>query len=827
MTKSEFKRLIESKIVILDGATGSNLQKKGMHTGICPELWMIDNAEKLVDLQLEFLEAGTDILFAPTFTSNRIKLREYDLEDRVDFFNKELVDISKRAIAEYREMTGNQRRIFIAGDITLTGEMVAPHGKLSFEELVDVYKEQMTSLLSAGVDLFIIETMMSLQECRAGLLAAHELCDLPVMVSLTYEKNNRTLHGTDPITAITVLQAMGADAVGVNCSTGPDKMYDIIRQMKDIAHVPIIAKPNAGIPFLLEGQTVFPMEPEEFAGEMKKLVEYGAGIIGGCCGSTPGHIKSLVSIVKDMPVPRVNNTHYRALTTERLTIPIRLGGKFMVVGERINPTGKKALQASIREGDFSPIGDMADNQVEEGADFLDVNVGMSGIDEKEAMLKAIQEVMRVTDVPLVIDSSNPDVMEAALRIYPGRALINSISYEEDKLERLLPLAKKYGSMFILLPLSDSGLPKDIEEKKQIINRVLNKAYAMGLSKEDIIVDGLVNTVGANPNAAIDAIETIKYCKDELGVATIIGLSNISFGLPQRQFVNSTFLSFAMQAGLTMAIANPSQKLLMNTGFASDLLLGKEGAAERYINNVEEIWGKVKEAPNKPSESISDKQDKPSDKNLNLDNSKQAIFEAVLKGNKKLIIDLVEKELSINNSPSDIVDRVLIPAINEVGTLFERQKYFLPQLISSAETMKLAIDYLEPMLVDSKKDTKSKETVIIATVAGDIHDIGKNLVALMLKNYGYRVVDLGKDVATELIISVAKDEDADIIALSALMTTTMVEMKRVVEEVKVAGLNTKVIIGGAVISQDYADEIGADGYSPDAGSAVELVKRLLS
>ena len=827
MTKSEFKRLIESKIVILDGATGSNLQKKGMHTGICPELWMIDNAEKLVDLQLEFLEAGTDILFAPTFTSNRIKLREYDLEDRVDFFNKELVDISKRAIAEYREMTGNQRRIFIAGDITLTGEMVAPHGKLSFEELVDVYKEQMTSLLSAGVDLFIIETMMSLQECRAGLLAAHELCDLPVMVSLTYEKNNRTLHGTDPITAITVLQAMGADAVGVNCSTGPDKMYDIIRQMKDIAHVPIIAKPNAGIPFLLEGQTVFPMEAEEFAGEMKKLVEYGAGIIGGCCGSTPGHIKSLVSIVKDMPVPRVNNTHYRALTTERLTIPIRLGGKFMVVGERINPTGKKALQASIREGDFSPIGDMADNQVEEGADFLDVNVGMSGIDEKEAMLKAIQEVMRVTDVPLVIDSSNPDVMEAALRIYPGRALINSISYEEDKLERLLPLAKKYGSMFILLPLSDSGLPKDIEEKKQIINRVLNKAYAMGLSKEDIIVDGLVNTVGANPNAAIDAIETIKYCKDELGVATIIGLSNISFGLPQRQFVNSTFLSFAMQAGLTMAIANPSQKLLMNTGFASDLLLGKEGAAERYINNVEEIWGKVKEAPNKPSESISDKQDKPSDKNLNLDNSKQAIFEAVLKGNKKLIIDLVEKELSINNSPSDIVDRVLIPAINEVGTLFERQKYFLPQLISSAETMKLAIDYLEPMLVDSKKDTKSKGTVIIATVAGDIHDIGKNLVALMLKNYGYRVVDLGKDVATELIISVAKDEDADIIALSALMTTTMVEMKRVVEEVKVAGLNTKVIIGGAVISQDYADEIGADGYSPDAGSAVELVKRLLS
>lgn len=828
MTKSEFKEFIESKIVILDGATGSNLQKRGMHTGICPELWIVENTDKVVDLQVEFLEGGTDILFAPTFTSNRIKLREYGQEDKISFYNRELVEISKRAVEKYRENTGNQRKIYIAADITMTGEMVAPNGKLSFEDLIDIYKEQMTLLVSAGADLFVIETMMSLQECRAGLLAAHESCDLPVMVSLTYQENNRTLHGTDPMTAITVLQAMGADAVGLNCSTGPDKMHDIIKQMKEVAYVPIIAKPNAGIPCLVDGQTVFPMEAEEFAEEMKNLVAYGAGIIGGCCGSTPRHIELLTEGVKDMPVPKVNNTHYRALSTERSTIPISLDGRFMVVGERINPTGKKALQASLREGNFSPIADMADNQIQQGADFLDVNVGMSGIDETDTMLKAIQEVMRVTDVPLVIDTSNPDVMEAALRQYPGRALINSVSLEKEKLERLLPLAKKYGSMFILLPLSGSGLPKDIEEKKQIINTVLNKAYAIGLTKEDVIVDGLVNTVGANSNAAIDAIETIRYCKEELGVGTIIGLSNISFGLPQRQFVNSTFLAFAIQAGLSMAIANPGQKLLMNTAFASDLLLAKEGAAERYINNVVEIKEQDKEASKKPSTSISGVHDKSADDTtINLNKSRQAIFEAVLKGNRKVVIDLIKEELAINNMPSDIVDSVLIPAINEVGSLFDSQKYFLPQLISSAETMKLAIDYLEPMLADDRDSTKSHGTVIIATVSGDIHDIGKNLVALMLKNYGYRVVDLGKDVSTDLIISTARDESADIIALSALMTTTMVEMKRVVEEVKKAGLSTKVIIGGAVITQHYADEIGADGYSSDAGSAVELVRRLLS
>lgn len=821
MTRNEFRSLAESKIIILDGATGSNLQSRGLRPGVCPEQWMIDNKDAVIDLQAGYLEAGTDIIFAPTFTSNRIKLAEFGKEDYISFYNSELVNLSKKAVDIYRERTGSKRKIYIAGDITMTGRIVAPHGSMPFEELINVYKEQFKYLIAAGIDLFVIETMMSLQECRAALIAAHELCDLPVMVSLTYNENNRTLYGTDPVTAITVLQAMGADAVGVNCSTGSEKMKGIVRQMKEIAYVPVIAKPNAGIPYLENGQTVYPLNASEFAKEMVELVGCGAGIIGGCCGTTPEHIRKMVKAVENMAVPEINTSHFRALSTEKRTVPISLDGRCLVVGERINPTGKKELQASLLKRDLTPVVHMATEQVSCGADFLDVNVGMVGIDEKEVMLKVVEEVVRVTDVPLLIDTSNYEVMEAALRIYPGRAMINSISYEKVKIEKMLPLAKKYGAMFILLPLSDLGLPKSVEEKKKIIHDILNRAMELGLTKEDIIVDGLANTVGANPKAAIEAIETIRYCKNELGIGTIIGLSNISFGLPQRQFINSTFLAFAIQTGLTMAIANPSQELLMNTALASDLLLGKEGAAQKYIDNVTEIniEGKAKTIPVR-------KDTETEIKNEN-DDGKQKIYEAVLKGNKSDIIKLVQEELKRNTLPADIIDKILIPAIKEVGRLFDCQKYFLPQLISGAETMKLAIEYLEPLLTDKDGGSNNKGTVIIATVAGDIHDIGKNLVALMLKNYGYRVIDLGKDVPAELIVRTAREESADVIALSALMTTTMAEMKNVINKVKEAGLKTKVIIGGAVITEQYAREINADGYAPDAGRVPELVDSLLN
>jgi 5-methyltetrahydrofolate--homocysteine methyltransferase len=818
MTKKEFLELAQSKVVILDGATGSNLQKEGMPVGVCPEQWILDNKDVMIQLQKDYIKAGSDILYAPTFTANRIKLEEYGLYENISNINRELVKLSKEAINQAKA-EGLNRTVYVAGDLTMTGEQVYPVGKLQFEELVDIYKEQVMYLLMEGVDLIVIETMMSLQECRAAVIAVSETCDLPIMVTLTFNEDMRTLFGTDPATAMVVMQSLGVDAVGVNCSTGPEKMCEVVKVMKQYANVPIIAKPNAGLPRLVDGVTTFDMEAEEFSVEVKKLVESGAGIVGGCCGTTPEHIRMLSDLVKDMVPPTICTEKKRVLTTERKTLEIHLDGKFLVIGERINPTGKKALQAELLEGKMNIVDTMAEEQVENGADILDINMGMNGIDEKEMMLKVIYEVNRLVNVPLCIDSSHIHVIEEALRIYPGRALINSISLEKEKFEKLIPIAKKYGAMFILLPLSDKGLPKDIAEKKEIIHTILDAAVAQGLSKEDIIVDGLVNTIGANKMAALETMETIRYCKEELGLLTTCGLSNISFGLPERQFVNTTFLAFAIREGLTMAIANPSQDLLMNIAFASDLLLNKEEADIRYINRVTS-----KPMTITSGVSVANTQEV-NGENKQTNESNSVIYDEVIKGNKKNIIESVIKSIDDGNEPSHIIDTMLIPAINQVGALFDKQIYFLPQLIASAETMKTAIDYLEPML-QLGGEQKKLATVVMATVAGDIHDIGKNLVVLMLKNYGFRVIDLGKDVSTDLIIRTAKEENADIIGLSALMTTTMMEMKQVVIKAKEAELKAQIIIGGAVITQSFADEIGADGYSKDAQDAVKLVKRLL-
>ena len=577
MTREAFRELVKKGPVLLDGATGTNLQKAGMPVGVCPEQWILENSEVLIDLQKRYVEAGTDILFAPTFTASRIKLKEYGLEDHLEEMNRKLVALSKEA--------AKGTNALVAGDLTMTGEQLYPLGDLMFEDLVDVYKEQAKIIAEAGADLFVVETMMSLQECRAAVLAIREVCDLPVMVSLTYNEDGRTLYGTDPVTAVVVMQSLGADAVGMNCSTGPEAMLEPIAKMAEYATIPLLAKPNAGMPELIDGQTVFNVEPEEFAEVGKKLVEEGAAIIGGCCGTTPEHIRALKEAVKGIPVKAPLQTKRRMLTSERKSVEITLDGRFMVIGERINPTGKKKLQAELKEGSLNLVRTMALEQEENGASILDINMGMNGIDEKEMMLRTIYEVTSTVDCPLCIDSSHVDIIEAALRIYPGRALINSISLEKEKFEKLLPIAKKYGAMFILLPLSDEGLPKDSAEKHGIIRTIMDEAVRIGMAKEDIIVDGLVATIGANPNAALECFETFSYCKNELELPTACGLSNISFGLPERTYVNTAFLTMAIANGLTMAIANPSQELLMNAAFASDMLLNKKESDIRYIERM--------------------------------------------------------------------------------------------------------------------------------------------------------------------------------------------------------------------------------------------------
>ena len=840
MTREEFKEFAE-QYIYLDGATGSNLVKAGMPSGVCPESWILENRDVLVDLQRQYVQAGTDILYAPTFTANRVKLAEYGIADRQSAMIRELVALSKEAAS-----TAEDRRVLVAGDLTMTGEQLKPMGNMELEELIDIYKEQIRELEAAGADLLVVETMMSLGEARAALIAAKEVCELPVMVTMTFESDGRTLYGTDAKSAAIVLESLGACAVGVNCSTGPAAMRKIIEDMAGVTKdIPIIAKPNAGLPFLdEEGHTCYNMTAAEFVEEMKQLTAAGATILGGCCGTTPEFIRGLRDTFGkkvDVSVER-RKEGIRYLTSERQTVSFGLDDGFIIVGERINPTGKKLLQAQLREGSMDKVLQFAEEQESGGARILDVNMGMSGIDEKAMMLRAIEEVSGVTNLPLSLDSSHVDVLEAALRHYPGRALVNSVSMEKEKLEKLLPIVKKYGAMFILLPLSDKGLPENPEEKNGIIEAVLQRAIELGMTKEDVVVDGLVATVGANKQAALETLDTIRYCKRN-GLATICGLSNISFGMPERSFVNTAFLTLAIKEGLTMVIANPSQELLVSCALATDLLLAKEEADIRYIEYAAKVTerrekkeAELKEtlalaaasrqgtAPEKAVSEVSGAVKAPAGERTE-SAARAELHNAVMKGNRSGIAKLTQRALDAGEEPSALLNEILLPAINEVGELFDKGKYFLPQLIASAEAMKNAIDILEPLLLKANAD-EDMPVVVIATVEGDIHDIGKNLVALMLKNYGFKVIDLGKDVPKEKIIEAALENNAQIIALSALMTTTMQRMKEVVLYAKEKKVPAKIMIGGAVITQEYADEIGADGYSRDAAEAVRLAKRLI-
>ena len=832
MTREEFRQLISGGLILLDGATGTNLQKKGLKSGVCPDHWILEHPEVIRELQMSYLEAGSRILYSPTFSCNKIKLEEFGLYDRLKEMNESLVRLSKGVTEEFAEKHPERPRCYVAGDVSMTGIQLEPVGPMKFEELIDIYKEQISALASGGADLIVVETMMSLQETRAAVIACREVSELPVMTTLTFEPDGRTLYGTDPVTALITLQSLGADAFGANCSTGPDKMVPLIRSLAEVSRIPVICKPNAGLPSLdEEGRTVYDLEPEGFGKGMEEIIKAGASIVGGCCGTAPEYIAAIPreTAARDR---EKDITGRRMLSSERRHLIFELDGRFLIIGERINPTGKKKLQAELREGSFDMVASFAEEQEEKGADILDINMGMSGIDEKETMLRAIDTVTQTTSLPLCIDTSYPEIMEAALRRYPGRALINSVSAESDRTDRMLRIAKKYGAMFILLPIGDNGLPKSLEEKKENIDIVLKKAFEMGFTKEDIIVDGLVGTVGAIPHAAVDTLDTIEYCHS-LGLATTCGLSNISFGLPERINVNMAFLAMAIRSHLTSAILNPNQDAMIRMVLSSDLLAAHPEADIRYIDymneHAEELAALsaaqaegVSKAPGKVKEDTARSEAQgilPDGNNVISD-----IHSAVMKGRKNGIRDMTRAALEAGTAAKDILDNALIPAINDVGELFDKGRYFLPQLIASAETMEQSIKILEPHLATGGSDDNAP-VIVMATVEGDIHDIGKNLVVLMLKNYGFRVIDLGKNVPKETIIRTAIEEKADIIGLSALMTTTMNEMRNVVAYGREQGYGGKFMIGGAVITEEYRQEIGADGYSADASEAVKVAKRL--
>ena len=805
MTRQEFRRLAEQRILLLDGATGTELAKRGMPTGVAPEAWVAEHPETIAAIHSEYFSAGSDIVYAPTFGANPLKLAEFGLEAETEALNGKLVALCRAA----------HPGKLIFGDVAPTGQLVEPYGELGFETCVSAYKRQIAALVAAGADGIAIETMMDLQEARAALIAARETApDLPVIVSMTFEAGGRTLTGNPPEAALVTLQSLGADAFGCNCSTGPVEMAGIIRALKPYANVPLVAKPNAGVPHLRDGKTVFDLGPAEFAAETARLVEAGAGIVGGCCGTTPAHIAALKTAVAGAKVPEIGAKKRGVVASAQTFRRLAVDEPFAVIGERINPTGKKLFQGELREGKLEIAKRFASEQTAQGAAILDVNFGLAGIDEAATMRRAVGELIKVTPLPLSIDTVNPAAAEAALRLYPGRALFNSISGEADRLAQVLPVAAKYGAMLILLPLDDRGIPMTTADRMKVLDRILAEAARYGYTPDDCAADALIMTVSAEPQAARVSLDFIRKCHDERKMNTVCGLSNVSFGLPGRPQLNLAFLGLAAGNGLNLAIANPSAPGIMDLAASRDALLGRDARLERYLAR----FTPAAAAPTPAAASA------PAEKPAL--SPCEALSQAVVCGRREAALAELRRALDAGVAPQKLVDEVLIPAITAVGEKFEKKEYYLPQLLQSAEAMKAAMAELEPLLLESGGRKTDGPVFVLATVQGDIHDIGKNIFSLLLRNHGFNVIDLGKDVPAARIAEAARKYDAKIVGLSALMTTTMPRMKEVVELFKAEKLDIPVFVGGAAVDETFAESIGAY-YGADAMSSVRLALEVVA
>lgn len=782
-----FLEYLNEKIMILDGATGTHLQRNGLKPGQCPEQFAMDNPEVLRDIQRQYIAAGSKALYTCTFGGNPYKLEEFSLGKDTYKINYELAKITV-------DVAGNDA--FVGGDISPTGSFLQPLGELTFEQAVGIYKEQIKALVDGGVDFLIIETMIDIQETRAAVIAAKESCDLPVVASMTFDDHGRTLTGTNPAAAAMTLISAGANVVGLNCSTGPAEMVAHVARMKQVANVPIIVKPNAGMPKLVDGKTIFDLSSEEFKQYVKPLCEAGANMIGGCCGTTPDYIRGIVEETDGLKPLGCKKAMPAAVTS--VSDEVYIGATFTVIGERINPTGKPKLKEALKNEDYFEVLEMALAQKDNGAHILDVNVGMPDIDESSAMENVLNAIAVKAKLPLCIDSSKYEVIEQALRVYPGRALINSISTKTAHLKKLLPLAKRYQSVFVLLPIGDDGIPKTADGRIKEIEKAYQQIEAAGIGKESILVDGLVMTVSSDSKAATETLKVVKWCSDN-GFNTVLGISNGSFGLPERKFINSAYLLLAMGKGLTAAIMNPSDTLMMDMYHAGEALIEQDKNFNQYLARFGSKDIPTSEAQN--------------------------IFEAVLTGKKTIVTQLIDEQIAKGITPDMIINEMIIPSLDKVGELYEARTYFLPQLIYSSEAAHAAFDYLEKNFIARDLNIDQKKKVVIATVKGDIHDIGKNLVAMLLRNHGFAVTDLGKDVGASVIVDTAQKLDADVIGLSALITTTAKEMERVIALVKEKGLRAKVMVGGAVITEEYSRNIGAHAYADDAAGAVKAATML--
>ncbi len=802
----DVREFLKNNIVILDGAMGTIMQREGLKAGEHPERWNITHREIIKNIHMSYFEAGSNIVNTNTFGANPLKFSPQVLEEIVS----SAIEIAKQARAE----SGGKQEKFISLDIGPTGKLLKPYGDFDFEDAVSCFAQVVRLGVKYGVDLITIETMNDSYETKAALLAVKENSSLPVIVTNAYGENSALMTGASPEAMVAMLEGMGADVIGANCSLGPVQLRGVVQRLLEVSSTPVVLKPNAGLPKSVDGKTVYDVLPEEFAQEILLAVKGGVRIVGGCCGTTPEYIKCVKEKIKDIkpnPITLKNKT-----VVSSYTHAVEFKESPILIGERINPTGKKLMKQALIENNMDYILSEGIKQQEKGVHILDVNVGIPDIDEQKVLSDAVCELQAVINLPLQIDTSDAKAMEKALRRYNGKAMINSVNGKEESMKAVFPLIKKYGGVVVALTLDENGIPENAEGRVEIAKRILRAADEYGIDKKDIVFDTLAMTVSADKNAANATIKALKEIKNVLGCHTSLGVSNVSFGLPKRDAVNSTFFALALENGLSAAIMNPHSGDMMKTYYSYRLLHGLDDNCSDYISFFENFQEET--VVNAPQATKTREE------------YRSLLQRAIVKGLKAEAL-LHTKELLKTEKPLDIVQQEIIPALDVVGKGFEEKKFYLPQLLMSAEAAKAAFECIKEKMLSSKEKTQDKAAFLIATVKGDIHDIGKNIVKLLLENYGFNVIDLGKDTPPEKIVAGVLDTGASLVGLSALMTTTVPAMEETIKLIKKKAPQTKIVVGGAVLTKEYADAIGADKYAKDAmetvryaEAAVRAVKR---
>ena len=796
------KERLGKELLFFDGGTGTLLQEKGLKPGELPETWNVEHAEDVVSIHRQYFEAGSDIVLANTFGANALKYTDskYKLEEIITHAIENVKKASSLGVQDGRET-------YVALDVGPTGKLLKPMGDLSFDEAYDTFKEMMMIGEKAGADLIHIETMSDTYEVKAAVLAAKENTSLPVFVTMIFDEKGKLLTGGNVPAVVALLEGLHVDALGINCGLGPEQMLPILDEIMEYTSLPVIVKPNAGLPKQRGGEVYYDVEPEAFAGYMEEIVKRGAALIGGCCGTTPSHIEAMTDRLKKSSAFEERK---RTGTTQKTIVcsygnAVILGDRPVIIGERINPTGKKKFKQALKEHDLDYILREGIAQQDAGAHILDVNVGLPDIDEVKMMREAVTELQSVTSLPLQIDTVNIEAMETAMRYYNGKPMVNSVNGKQESMDAVFPLIQKYGGAVVALTLDEDGIPSDAAGRVRIAGKIIEEAEKYGISRSDIVVDVLAMTISSEPEGAKTTLEALKRVSEEYGVCTVLGVSNISFGLPYRPAVNSNFYTMAMQQGLSAGIINPLSEDMMRSYYSYCALMNYDKNCECYIEKYGNQTPVLAGGTTAPSEI--------------------SLAEAIRKGLKEEAHHGT-RELLKTKEPLAIINEEMIPALDQVGKGFEKGTVFLPQLLMSADAAKIAFAVLKDEMEKSGKKQEKKEKVILATVKGDIHDIGKNIVKVLLENYGFTVIDLGKDVAPEVIVETAIKEEAELVGLSALMTTTVVSMEDTIKLLRKLKPGCKVMVGGAVLNQEYADMIGADFYGKDAMQSVYYAQRVL-